>query len=119
MTDTSNSISEIKNIVYITLGSSLLACGVALFLLPAKIATGGTPGMAMLVHFLTDLSTGKAMLMINIPLLAIGIKFIGLRFSLRSIYSIVITSVLVDSLSSQVTLPTINSLLLSTLYCTC
>ncbi len=116
MTNKLWSAAELKNILFITLGSSLLACGVAFFLLPAKIATGGTPGMAMLVHFLTDISTGTAMLLINIPLLAAGTKFIGVRFALRSIYSIVVTSVLVDVLSSQVDFPTINSLLLSTLY---
>jgi len=116
MTDKTWSIPELKNILFITLGSSLLAGGVAFFLLPAQIATGGTPGMAMLTHFLTDISTGLAMLLINIPLLAAGIKFIGLRFALRSIYSIVLTSVLVDVFTSQIDFPTINSLLLSTLY---
>jgi len=56
------------------------------------------------------------MLIINIPLLAAGTKFIGVRFALRSIYSIVVTSVLVDVLSSLIDFPTISSLLLSTLY---
>ncbi|TQV89606.1 YitT family protein [Aliikangiella coralliicola] len=108
--------SEFKNIVFITLGSAILACGVAFFLLPAEIATGGTPGMAMLVHFLTDISTGVAMLLINIPLLAIGIRFIDLKFAIRTIYSMLVTALSVDLLVSQVDFPTINSLLLSTLY---
>lgn len=116
MADKIWSVPELKNIFYITLGSSLLACGVAFFLLPAQIATGGTPGMAMLVSFLSDISTGVAMLLINIPLLAAGIKFIGLPFALRSIYSIIVTSILVDIFSSQIDFPAINSLLLSTLY---
>ena len=116
LTDKIWSLSGLKNILLITLGSSLLACGVAFFLLPAQVATGGIPGMAMLVSFLTDISTGMAMLLINIPLLAAGIRFIGLPFALRSIYSIIITSVLVDVFSSQISFPTINSLLLSTLY---
>jgi len=108
--------TEIINILFITAGSTLLAAGVAFFLLPAKIATGGTPGMAMLIHFATDISTGKAMLMINIPLLLIGTRFIGMDFSLRSIYSILITSILVDVFRAQIDFPTINSMLLSTFY---
>jgi len=116
MTDKKSLTAELKNIVLITLGSALLAAGVAFFLLPAKIATGGTPGMAMLVYFVTNVSTGKAMLMINIPLLLAGTRFIGLHFALRSIYSIFITSILVDVFNTQIDFPTINSLLLSTFY---
>ena len=116
MSKLSSIIPETYNILLITLGSTILACGVTIFLLPAQIATGGTPGMAMLVYFLTDISTGKAMLLINIPLLAAGIKFISFSFALRSIYSIVITAVLVDTLPGQFNFPAIDSLLLATLY---
>lgn len=108
--------SELKNITSITLGSTLLAFGVAFFLLPAQIATGGTPGMAMLVYFFTNISTGKAMLLINIPLLAIGSKFIDLAFAIRSIYAILTIAVLVDFLPTQIDFPSINNILLSTIY---
>ena len=107
---------ELTNLLLITLGSTFLAAGVAFFLLPAKIATGGTPGLAMLVYFMTDISTGKAMLLINIPLLLAGTKFIGVPFALRSIYSILITSILVDVFSTEVNFPPISSLLLTTFY---
>jgi len=116
MNTESRFVVELKNIIFITIGSCLLAAGVAFFLLPAKIATGGTPGLAILVHFVSDISTGQAMLMINIPLLLIGVKFIGLRFSLRSIYSILVTAILVDVLTNHANFPNINSMLLSTLY---
>ena len=116
MADKLWSIPELKNIILITLGSVLVAAGVAFFLLPAAIATGGTPGMGMLVHFLTGISTGIAMLLINIPLLAAGIKFVDFRFAIRSVYSMIITAIMVDILSSQVVFPEIQSLLLSTLY---
>jgi len=88
VTEKTSKTAEIKNLLLITLGSSLLACGVAFFLLPAKIATGGTPGMAMLVFFTTGISTGKAMLLINIPLLIAGSELFGWRFTLRTVYSI-------------------------------
>ena len=109
-------MSEFKNLLLVTLGSVFLASGVAFFLLPAKIATGGTPGLAMLVYFITNISTGKAMLLINVPLLIAGTRFIGLPFALRSIYSILITALLVDVFSTEFDFPAINSLLLSTFY---
>jgi len=109
-------ISEAKNLVLITIGSLLVAAGVAFFLLPAAIATGGTPGMGMLFHFLTGISTGIAMLLINIPLLLAGIKFVDFKFALRTVYSMIVTSIMVDVLTTQVDFPVIQSLLLSTLY---
>ncbi len=109
-------IDELKNILLITPGASILACGVAFFLLPAKIATGGTPGMAMVVHFLTSIPTGIAMLMINTPLLLIAFKFIDFKFVLRSVYSILISSLLVDLLKVHFSFPEIDSTLLSTIY---
>ncbi|MCW9018238.1 MAG: YitT family protein, partial [Kangiellaceae bacterium] len=87
--------SELKNIILITLGSTVLACGVAFFLLPGEIATGGTPGMGMLIHFMTGISTGISMLIVNIPLLIAGVKFIDTPFALRTVYSMVISAVLV------------------------
>lgn len=107
---------EIQKVGLITLGSALLAAGVAFFLLPAKIATGGTPGIAIILHFLFSLSTGTAMLLVNIPLVLAGMKFINRGFALRTLYVIFLSSVLVDWLPGLIDFPSINSLLLTTLY---
>ncbi len=108
--------SEINNIILITFGSTFLAAGVVFFLYPAKIITGGTPGLGLLTHYLTGISIGKAMLLINIPLLLIGKKYLTNGFALRTIYSMVATSVIVDLLIYYIEFPAIQSLLLSTLY---
>jgi uncharacterized membrane-anchored protein YitT (DUF2179 family) len=101
---------------YITVGSLLLAIAIAFFLLPAQIVTGGTPGMGILLHLLFPVSVGVAMLLINIPLILIGLKLINSGFALRSIYSMVLTALAVDLLGAFVTIPEIKSMLLSTLY---
>jgi len=104
------------NMILITIGSVFLASGVAFFLYPAKIITGGTPGLGLLVNYLTGVSIGKAMLAINIPLLLIGKKYLDTGFALRTVYSMVATSVMVDLLMVFVDFPEIKSLLISTLY---
>jgi uncharacterized membrane-anchored protein YitT (DUF2179 family) len=109
-------LNEIKNLILITIGATLLAIGVTLFLLPAKIATGGTPGIAIILHYTLNSPVGLAMIFINIPLLLVGIKFIDFKFALRTLYSIIITSVAVDFLPNFIDFPQISSLLLSTLY---
>jgi len=109
-------MTELKNSLLITLGSVLLAGGVAFFLLPAQLATGGTPGMALIIHYLAGLSTGKSMILINLPLLLAGFKFIDVRFMLRTIYSIFLTSILIDVFAAQIHFPPISSLLLSSIF---
>lgn len=109
-------MNELKNFLLISLGAALLAGGVAFFMLPAKIATGGTPGMAMILHYLSGLSTGQAMALINIPLLLAGFKFIDLRFALRTVYAIALIAALVDLFAMQLNLQITDSLLLSAIY---
>lgn len=110
------SLKEFNNLLVVSIGSAAVAAGVAFFLLPANIATGGTPGMGLLVHYLSGISTGIAMLLINIPLLIAGIKFVDAKFALRSVYSMLLISILVDIFTQYFEFPELDSLLLSTLY---
>lgn len=107
---------EWVNILKIGFGSLFLATGMALFLIPAQITTGGSPGIAILLHFFTGWSTGVLMLLINIPLLIVGAKFIGASFSVRSVFAIVLSSLLVDYLPTVFDIQLTDSLLLSTIY---
>jgi len=108
--------TEIKNIILIILGSLFLAAGVVFFLYPAKIITGGTPGLGLLTHYLTQISIGKAMLAINIPLLLMGKKYLRTGFAIRTIIAMLMTSFFVDFLVYAAEFPRVNSLLLATLY---
>jgi len=105
-----------KNYVLITIGSLLLACGISFFLLPAQIVTGGTPGMGILIHLVVHIPVGIAMLLINIPLILVGTKYIDKNFAIRSVFSMVLTASAVDLFEAYLHTPAIKSLLLSTLY---
>ncbi len=89
-------LREARNSLFVLVGSLFLAAGVVLLLLPNKIASGGTPGMAILLHFLTGLPTGSLMLLINIPLLLLGARLLGKGFAIRTVIAIVLTSSLID-----------------------
>jgi len=109
--------SEIRNGLYITAGSVILALGIVLFLAPNKIATGGTPGMAILLNYLIDLPIGSLMLLINLPLLLIGGRMLGKAFAIRSFAAIFLTSVLIDLSTEILRLqPLSHDTLLATLY---
>jgi len=109
--------NELKNSIYILTGSAVMALGIVLFLIPGKIATGGTPGAAIILHYLTSLPTGILMTAINIPLLAVGYKMLGRGFAIRTITAIVISSFFIDFFSIVVHFPSVtDSTMLATLY---
>lgn len=76
----------------ITIASVLYALAVSLFLDPNSLAPGGVTGIAIIMNRLTGLETGTWMLLINIPILALGAWKFGLRFILSTMYCTALTS---------------------------
>ena len=90
--------SEIKNYIYITVGTALVSLGIVLFFVSNNFTTGGTPGMALLLHHISGLTIGSMVIAINIPLLIVGIKYLGKMFAIRTIVAILLTSLFIDLL---------------------
>lgn len=109
---------ELKNGTYIAGGTWLVALGVVLFLVPNRVATGGTPGMAILLsHLVPQVSLGSLMLAINVPLLLAGMKYLGKGFGVRTIVAICLVSFFVDLFRLVFPLqPVSHDLLLATLF---
>ncbi len=78
------------------IGSLAIALGITLFIQPNQIAAGGTPGIAILLSHLTNMTAGSLMLIINIPLLILGGYFLGKVFVWRTVIVVAIISALVD-----------------------
>ncbi|MCO6500570.1 MAG: YitT family protein [Vicingus serpentipes] len=105
------------NYLFTVLGSFVLAFGMVGFLIPNKIATGGTAGLATIFHYLFNLPTGIMMAIINAPLLLVSVKYLGRQFATKSIMCIVLTVVFIDVLAEIVCLSSLSDdLLLATLY---
>ncbi len=112
-----NQRTEARNFLYILSGATALALGVMLFLAPNKIATGGTPGMAILLNYLVNLPIGSLMLLINLPLLLVSGKMLGKAFAVRSVVAILLTSLLIDLFGEVLHLQALShNILLATLY---
>ncbi len=109
--------TEIRNFLYIFAGAVILALGIVLFLAPNEIATGGTPGMAILLNHFIALPIGQLMVIINFPLLVLSWRMLGNAFALRSIFAIVLTSITVDYVAVFFQFqPLSQDTLLATLY---
>lgn len=90
--------AEVKNYGFIVLGSLFLAYGMVALFIPNALVTGGTSGMALLMHYLFHYPVGVMMMAINAPLLLLGTKFFGKHFTLRSIIAIGLTSMCIDGM---------------------
>jgi uncharacterized membrane-anchored protein YitT (DUF2179 family) len=108
---------EIINYSFIMLGSLIMAVAVVGFLSPNKIATGGTAGLAIVLHNVVNWPIGFLMAIINVPLLVVSLKYLGKQFAIRTIVCIAFIVAFVDSLAEVIHLPNLSSnLMLATLY---
>lgn len=87
--------NELKDYLYILFGTLFLALSVVLFFIPNHFTTGGTPGMAILLHHLTGLSISTLVITVNAPLLIWGTKFIGKKFALKTVITLILMSVFI------------------------
>ena len=90
---------NVRDYAYLTVGALLLALSRDLFLVPAHLASGGVSGLAQIINRYTGWPIGVMSLVFNIPLFALGWRFLGgPRFAARTAVTTVLFSVLVDGL---------------------
>lgn len=84
--------------MFLTLGAALMALGIGIFLVDAKVVPGGVSGLSMAVHYLSDskIPVGLLMWAFNVPLFFWGIKELGKTFALRTFYSFSLNSFFID-----------------------
>ena len=87
---------KIINLLYITIGSILVALSLNLFFVKLKIAPGGVSGLATVIYYLTDISVGTVIIALNIPLFLMGILDFGKGFLLKTFYATALMSFVVD-----------------------
>ena len=83
-----NILLEAKEYVMITLGLIIYAFGWVFFLLPFKLVSGGTAGIGAIIQYATGFPMQYTYFIINIILLFVAIKELGIRFCLKTIYAV-------------------------------
>jgi len=83
----------ILNLLLIGIGSALVAVAINGILIPHQFVSGGLVGLALIIHYIfKSLSVGWLYLLMNIPLFALGWKFVGRRFFYYSVPGMIIFS---------------------------
>lgn len=109
----------LKEYILISLGAFLYCWSWTSFLIPNGISGGGVTGMATVIQYATDglVPVSFSYLLINAALLIIGTIVLGKGFGVKTIYSIILSSILLKVLpdlipwSSNIDESFINALL--------
>lgn len=85
---------------YLKIGLATIpyAIGISLFLDPNNLAPGGVTGIAILLNRLTNLETGTWILLLNIPLLLLGVWKFGWRFTRLTLFALALITALTNCL---------------------
>lgn len=91
---------EIMDYVMIAVGMFSYAIGWMIFLLPNHIGNGGVAGFASIVNWGQGIPVSYTYFVLNAILLAVALKILGWKFCVRTIYGVVILTILTRVLGS-------------------
>ena len=77
-------------------GAILYAVSLAVFAANANFAPGGISGLSIVLHHLFGVPIGTTGLVLNIPLILLSLRIVGLPFLLKTLRSMIICAVFVD-----------------------
>lgn len=83
----------VEDVLAIFTGTVLVSLGVALFK-QAGLFTGGTAGMAFLIHYASDLDFGWIFFLVNLPFYWFSLKRMGWKFTLKTFISVALVSIM-------------------------
>ena len=86
----------IIDIIGTILGSAIMAFGIASFLLPNQLSSGGFSGIATITYYLLKIPMGAMILALNIPLFLFAGYRLGKEFFIKSIIGTFSLSLFID-----------------------
>lgn len=88
-------------------GAIAVALGV-LFLKQAGLLTGGTTGLAILIHYSTGLNFGLTLFCVNLPFYILAVKRMGWRFTLKTLFAVFLVSIMAEFIPIWLQIDTID-----------
>ncbi len=89
---------KLMDFAFILFGAALYSIGIVCFAVPADFAPGGVTGLAVILSRVTSLPVGTLILLLNIPIILLTIRFLGRKFMFGSFVVMVIVSLFTDLL---------------------
>lgn len=79
-------IFKIKTILYTLIGTALTGFAISAFLTPNKVVCGGVSGLSTILYQTLDIAPGLSYASINVILLLLGVKILGIEFTLKTLF---------------------------------
>lgn len=83
-------------LVFIIIGCMLAGFGVANFLLPNQLSSGGFAGIATIFYYLFEIQMGTTIIIMNIPIFIWGYFKAGKEFIIKTIFATFMYSIFID-----------------------
>ena len=100
--------------ILITIGAILAAFSINTLLVPNLILDGGINGISMIISRISGISLSILVILLNIPFIYIGYKFLGKNFLYRTLYSVIIYSIFLTLF--KIITPITNEIILSCVF---
>ncbi|MBU1106542.1 MAG: YitT family protein [Candidatus Riflebacteria bacterium] len=97
-----------KDIIYVIIGSMLVAFSLVAFTIPNKIATGGLTGIATILYYTIGLPVGVVVLLGNLALISLQAWLIGRRSAWKTLLSIIVTSACIEVMMNIYGMPALT-----------
>lgn len=91
---------ELRSYLLIAFGMLIYAVAATGFLVPHRIVGGGATGMSTIIYYLSGetIPVGVGYFLINIVLVGIGLKVLGPKFGIKTVFAIIVGSVFLSVL---------------------
>lgn len=82
--------------IVITFAACIYAVGISMFLDPNNLAPGGLTGAAVILTRIIPITLGTLIVIMNIPIMILGAWKFGVRFTLSTLYTLVVSSAFME-----------------------
>jgi uncharacterized membrane-anchored protein YitT (DUF2179 family) len=88
----------VRDYLFIAVGAAIMAIGIGVFLVDARVVPGGVSGLSMAIYYLSGgaFPIGITIWLLNIPLFIWGVKELGPQFGARTFYGLTLNSFFID-----------------------
>jgi uncharacterized membrane-anchored protein YitT (DUF2179 family) len=86
----------LKKYILITVGDVIYSAAIGLFLDPNDLAPGGVSGVAILISRFINLPTGTINLILNVPIIVLGLWKFGWKFICSTFYALLLITVFIN-----------------------
>ena len=107
-------LDNFLSFLLITLGATLAALALEIFLVPNNIIDGGIICISIMISYITKVKLSILTFVLNIPFLILGYKQLGKSFLIKAAYAMLVFSILLEQFKPVPELT--NDILLATVF---